>query len=784
MDLLDAQASEIRSFLGPTPLGGPHRPASGRNSSHSAPGDNSASPGFDSASSNTNNTGSTGAKRGVPEDDFDGSTKQPRGKRNRYISIACNECKRRKIKCNGEAPCQRCGHLKLQCLYAPNCCSNSVKDSEEFRQVVEQVSQLQQQVNELRESMNALPQETVRLAPIQTPLPLTPSAGLTPLPATSTIPPIPLPPFRVPKTFSGPTSISFTVDHAKKTIETLGYRGPREPDDATLHHEQMPHMTPIAQTTVQPSEDPIWEFDRDEMLRLCGVYEEDIGLMYPNVKIDAVLEHLEKVTSWMEEVRRNGLDPNDTTLLTSKSLLLRVILCSALAVEEHANSPRADRLYQFIEPVINRKLFSEPARAEDIPFLALAAGYRFLSNDEILAWRTMGHVTRLCFELGLHRRDGVAKIADAQDRRNALHTFWSTYVLDRRWSFSTGLPFVCQDDKVDPKLPFPDNNPYQIAMVTHARLAAKIWKVVDYFEPAVIRELKLNDFQDLDREVLEWYQTVPSDLHLDSIEHGATPTPSAGKKAYDLGRLRIWMRLRFLQIRTWIYTPVLHSAISITENQPLARRAVELAKETIRSLTHLNNTTEMYRRLQVFYHQFLTSAISVLFLASTHAPLQFSAYCRGEFYMALELIKGLSARSWVSQRLWRTVRSLKAYAQRVGMEEINTSADHREHNGSQAQGPGTGMYGAIVGGHADMSGTFEPTPPGLSPDEENGIRLQSEIQRIFEGYVSSGPSRTPSPAGSEEALLNQGGNVTFDGSFVQDGELAAPTVYAQLKDMY
>ncbi|KUM56481.1 hypothetical protein ACN42_g10733 [Penicillium freii] len=36
-----------------------------------------------------------------------GNGTQARTKRNRYISIACNECKRRKIKCNGQMPCQR-----------------------------------------------------------------------------------------------------------------------------------------------------------------------------------------------------------------------------------------------------------------------------------------------------------------------------------------------------------------------------------------------------------------------------------------------------------------------------------------------------------------------------------------------------------------------------------------------------------------------------------------------------------------------------------------------------
>src|SRR3954465_13129792 len=109
----------------------------------------------------------------------------------------------------------------------------------------------------------------------------------------------------------------------------------------------------------------------------------------------------------------------------------------------------------------------------------------------------------------------------------------------------------------------------------------------------------------------------------------------------------------------WLHTPVLHSASSIHDNLPLAQKAVDLAKETIQYLSRLNNSTNLYRRIQVFYHQFLTSAIAVLFLASTHAPLRFSANCRNEFYMAMELVKDMSSKSWVSQRLWRTIRSLR-----------------------------------------------------------------------------------------------------------------------------
>ncbi len=36
-----------------------------------------------------------------------------------------------------------------------------------------------------------------------------------------------------------------------------------------------------------------------------------------------------------------------------------------------------------------------------------------------------------------------------------INSFWSAYVLDRRWAFGTGLPYVVQDEEIDPDLPMP-----------------------------------------------------------------------------------------------------------------------------------------------------------------------------------------------------------------------------------------------------------------------------------------------------------------------------------------
>ena len=86
-------------------------------------------------------------------------------------------------------------------------------------------------------------------------------------------------------------------------------------------------------------------------------------------------------------------------------------------------------------------------------------------------------------------------------------------------------------------------------MITYSRLGAKIWKLVDYFEPAVLRELKHSDYEDLDRQILEWYDSVPDEVKVSSLDRDRIPMPATGA-AYNLQRLQIWTRLRLNQVCT------------------------------------------------------------------------------------------------------------------------------------------------------------------------------------------------------------------------------------------
>lgn len=58
--------------------------------------------------------------------------------------------------------------------------------------------------------------------------------------------------------------------------------------------------------------------------------------------------------------------------------------------------------------------------------------------------------------MGLHRRETMAKLLLSENQRSqATQLFWSIYVLDRRWSFGTGMPFAIQDTDIDCALPEP-----------------------------------------------------------------------------------------------------------------------------------------------------------------------------------------------------------------------------------------------------------------------------------------------------------------------------------------
>lgn len=99
---------------------------------------------------------------------------------------------------------------------------------------------------------------------------------------------------------------------------------------------------------------------------------------------------------------------------------------------------------------------------------AIQAQYHFHDDDEVQASRIIGLAARFCVEMGLHRRETLAKTPLSSDERfQACKLFWSIYVLDRRWSFGTGMPFAIQDADIDPNLPEPVSASYHLPTLSN-----------------------------------------------------------------------------------------------------------------------------------------------------------------------------------------------------------------------------------------------------------------------------------------------------------------------------
>jgi hypothetical protein len=75
----------------------------------------------------------------------------------------------------------------------------------------------------------------------------------------------------------------------------------------------------------------------------------------------------------------------------------------------------------------------------------------------------------MALEMGLHRKESLFQtFPNPESRVWPIRLFWCIYVLDRRWSFGTGMPFALQDSDIDPELPKPVSTVSSIASLNRS----------------------------------------------------------------------------------------------------------------------------------------------------------------------------------------------------------------------------------------------------------------------------------------------------------------------------
>jgi hypothetical protein len=271
------------------------------------------------------------------------------------------------------------------------------------------------------------------------------------------------------------------------------------------------------------------------------------------------------------------------------------------------------------------------------------------------------------------------------------------------------------------------------------QIATKIWYHNTAYDSG--QGTKKDEIGFLDYRIVQWYEELPESLKFNNRDlKSENAMPSRGVR-----RLRMLMHLRKNQARISIYRPILHSATSIMENRHHAQQVVDVAKETINTLTGVNQISDIYRTQQMLFNYFLVQALAVLFLSVAHAPAVFCNQTRREFYAAIELVKGFSTKSHVSKRLWRTIRGLKEMGDKIGM----MARGPNEEGGNQENDPHSDAAAAMVG----MAGQKVEYPMGqtngfddLHASPENALQMSNELTHLFEMAGNFGNFNGGTPA--------------------------------------
>ena len=150
--------------------------------------------------------------------------------------------------------------------------------------------------------------------------------------------------------FHGPTSSAFNFGVAKTSLQSMGITGPDDAgedsafttDPTPMGSPPLPPLAPppsahVDQPVLHTSKDPMWAMNKDEAVRLCHVWHEEMGLMYPVLEIRQITQHTTLLYTFMEAAHRTRLVeislPGADTISDERTITLKLVLATALILE-------------------------------------------------------------------------------------------------------------------------------------------------------------------------------------------------------------------------------------------------------------------------------------------------------------------------------------------------------------------------------------------------------------------------------------------------------------------
>ena len=170
--------------------------------------------------------------------------------------------------------------------------------------------------------------------------------------------------------FQGPTSSAFNINVANSSLQTMGLTDPSLTETEGHDYDDLPSTSPQQRQTSNPmassqyAKDPIWTIGKDEAIRLCRVYDEEIGMMYPMLDIEQTIEKADKLFTFTEATTKPGMidqsNPSTDAMHNPDINILKMVLATVLILEGGGQSELGSVLFDTVRGTCESKLGEPP----------------------------------------------------------------------------------------------------------------------------------------------------------------------------------------------------------------------------------------------------------------------------------------------------------------------------------------------------------------------------------------------------------------------------------------
>lgn len=394
----------------------------------------------------------------------------------------------------------------------------------------------------------------------------------------------------------------------------------------------------------------LWGIPPEDAKMMLESYDSEVNCLYPMFREGELVRKYEE--AFLSYSLQGKIDEQDPTLQFVKLGLG----CGSTILDIHKQAAA-----KLSEDVIHGAT-SVMNRAADLNMLILLLmihQYEFHCDMGTICYRTLGFASVVALELGLYRAGDLQKkegLSAAQKEFGRL-VFWCLYVMDRRLAIYTKRPCVLDDEDIDQKLPryygteyMPFASSEDMVRATHLTYMIYYSQIAGKFLKGDPSGKSAEHFENL---LKQWQQSLPPELNISNFGNNSPPGFSRKLSAM------LYFKLNLILLNIYMSK----------KSETYSFQAVDAARKVIRKLAKLYFETGMYTSCEIQYNHFLVTALEVLYSAAKREPATYGDLCAHEIQLAHKLIKIIlkTSRSEKRGTIWSLITS---FAVKLGM---NTS---------------------------------------------------------------------------------------------------------------